>query len=166
MFGYMVLFVSAFPLAPFLGYVSNILQIHQFGEAMLHRKQRNLPVGVQDIGSFQRCFEAVAALCVATNSGLIFFTMRKNYFPGGDVDLAVLVWLFFGTQALVFGLVALVSSAVDDVPEFVATQLARQEFVRGELFDDDLFSGKAAAAAEAAAGNSGAPPQPRPSHRV
>ena len=53
LFGYMVLFVVALPLAPFFGYFGNILQINQYGSLMLFHKQRCMPFGAQDIGSFQ-----------------------------------------------------------------------------------------------------------------
>ena len=139
MFGYMCLFVCAFPLAPFLGYVSNILQIQQFGSALLYRKQRNTPFGAQDIGSFQSCFEAVSLLAIMTNTGLVFFTNQKRYF-GNDVDQKLIIWLFFGTMALIFAFVNISKQVISDVPEKVDIQLRRQDFIKAELFDDDLFA--------------------------
>ena len=138
MFGYMSLFVCAFPVAPFLGYISNILQIQQFGYSMLFRKQRNIPVGTQDIGSFQNCFETVSLLAIVTNTGLVFFTNQKKYF-GDDFDQKLILWLFFGTMALIFAVVNVVKQVVSEVPEMVEIQLRRQEFIKGELFDDDLI---------------------------
>ena len=137
MFGYMVLFVVAFPVAPLLGYISNILQIHQFGRSLLFRKQRNIPVGAQDIGMFQGCFEIVSSLAVVSNSALVFFTMRTQLFP--DLEFSILVWLFFGTQTIIWGIMRLVEVSVADMPHSVMIQLKRQEFIRAECFDDDLF---------------------------
>lgn len=139
MFGYMCLFVCAFPVAPFLGYVSNILQIQQFGSSLLFRKQRNIPFGAQDIGSFQSCFETVSLLAIMTNTGLVFFTNQKKYF-GDDVDQKLIVWLFFGTMALIYAFVNVAKQVIADVPEMVEIQLRRQEFIKAELFDDDLFT--------------------------
>ncbi len=68
MFGYMVLFVVALPLAPFFGYFGNLLQINQYGQLMLFHKQRCMPFGAQDIGSFQNCFEYVAMIATFTNA--------------------------------------------------------------------------------------------------
>ena len=124
-------------MAPFLGYVSNILQVHQFGNALLFRKQRNMPVGAQDIGSFQGCFEIVASLAVVTNCALIFFTMHEALFP--NVELFYLVWIFFGTQALIWGIMGIVKYSISDVPKEVEMQLLRQDFIRREAFHDDLF---------------------------
>jgi len=133
MFGYMVLFVCAFPVAPFLGYFSNILQIHQFGYTLLFRKQRNFPVGAQDIGSFQDCFQKVAFLSIPSNMGLIFFTMREFYFPP-DFPTEYVVWLFFGTQALLLTLVNAIGGAMLSIPESVDLQLRRREFIEAEIF--------------------------------
>mmetsp|Transcript_57017 Transcript_57017/g.114351 ORF Transcript_57017/g.114351 Transcript_57017/m.114351 type:complete len:874 (+) Transcript_57017:119-2740(+) len=138
MFGYMVLFVTALPAAPLLGYASNVIQVHEFGCAMLYRKQRNVPVGVQDIGAFQGCFETIAKLAIFTNAGLVFFTMRDVYFAGSS-DVFVL-WCLFGTLFLIVYLLSVVESVVGDVPECVRVQLERQSFLVEELFDHDELS--------------------------
>lgn len=52
-----VLFVTAFPAGPLVGYLSNIWQVNIFGSSMLYRNRRNHPKTKQDIGSFQDCFE-------------------------------------------------------------------------------------------------------------
>ena len=80
LFGYMLLFVVALPLAPLLGFLSNSLQIQMYGRALLFHKQRNFPRGAQDIGTFQGCFQIVAVLAGVSNSGLIFFPLRESFF--------------------------------------------------------------------------------------
>jgi hypothetical protein len=42
-------------------------------------------------------------------------------------------------MALIFAVVNVVKQVVSDVPEMVEIQLRRQEFIKGELFDDDLI---------------------------
>jgi hypothetical protein len=71
-------FLSVFPVGPFIGYVSNIQQIHQFGSSVLWRKRRLVPEGAQDIGSFQNCFETMATMAMVSNSALVFFAMRDK----------------------------------------------------------------------------------------
>ena len=39
----------------------------------------------------------------------------------------------------VFAMVNVVKQVVSEVPEMVEIQLRRQEFIKGELFDDDLI---------------------------
>jgi len=134
MFGYMVMYVTVFPVGPFIGFVSNIQQIHLFGSSVLFRKRRPMPTGAQDIGSFQGCFESMAFLAMVTNSGLVFFSMRKKLFPS-NLPEHYLVWFFFGTIALMRLVVVAVMSAVDDVPRNVMYQLKRQAFLKARLID-------------------------------
>lgn len=51
-YGYVTLFVAAFPLAPLLAYISNIVEIRTDGWKLLHAFRRALPLGAQDIGSW------------------------------------------------------------------------------------------------------------------
>lgn len=51
-YGYVTLFVAAFPLAPFLAYVSNVVEIRTDGWKLLYAFKRVLPSGAQDIGSW------------------------------------------------------------------------------------------------------------------
>jgi hypothetical protein len=140
MFGYMCLFACAFPVAPFLGYVSNILQIQQFGSSLLFRKQRNIPVSAQHIGSFQVCFEIVATLAILTNTGLIFFTDRKNYF-GDDISQKLINRLFLGAIATIYVLVSIIKQWIPAIPERVKIQLRRQEFIKSRLFNEGISKG-------------------------
>lgn len=144
MFGYMVLFVAAFPMAPFLGYASNIFQIHQFGHMLLFRKQRNLPFGAQDIGTFQMCFEAQAAVAVVTNSGLVFYTMGTTYFPD-NYPQSLIVWIFFGTQLAIFKLMEVIRVVIPNVSEKVELQLKRQDHFKSKIFElrSDVFDSNA-----------------------
>jgi len=132
MFGYMVLFVSSFPMAPFMGYVSNILQIHEYGNNLLWRKQRNQPLGAQSIGTFQLCFEFIAAAAVVTNAALIFFTMRDSLFP--DYASDSISWLFFLTVYLLFKLMEIVRTIIPDVPDTVRIQRLRQTYFEETVF--------------------------------
>lgn len=132
MFGYMVLFVSSFPMAPFMGYVSNILQIHEYGNNLLWRKQRNQPLGAQSIGTFQLCFEFIAGAAVVTNAALIFYTMRDSLFP--DYASDSISWLFFLTVYLLFKLMDTVRMIIPDVPYTVRIQRLRQTHFEETVF--------------------------------
>ena len=134
MFGYMVLFVTALPMAPLLGYFSNIVQILMFGEALLFHSQRNIPASAQDIGTFQLCFETVAAIAVFTNSGLVFFTMSKSLLPQ-TVSPVIRVWLFFSIQIAIFRLMDIVKWIVPDVPFEVTLQRKREKYLISKVLD-------------------------------
>jgi len=63
--------------------------------------------------------------------------MHEALFP--NVELFYLVWIFFGTQALIWGIMGIVKYSISDVPKEVEMQLLRQDFIRREAFHDDLF---------------------------
>jgi len=133
LFGFVVLFVPAFPMAPLLGALSIVIEVREFGYTLLFRMQRNNPRGVQDIGSFEGCFKMVAYSAVASNSALIFFSMHHDFaasLPGGNTGV---VCFFFGCQALIFLFVRLALASFSDVTAPVSTQLERLEFVRENL---------------------------------
>jgi len=134
MFGYMVLFVTAFPMGPLIGYFSNVYQINQFGYSLLYRKQRNPPKLAQDIGSFQGCFENISKAAVVTNAALIAFTMGENYF-GDQVGTGLVVWFFFLLIGCIVFVMDLIALLVPDVPEEVDIQLKRQEHFVSKIAD-------------------------------
>jgi hypothetical protein len=56
-YGYVTLFVSAFPLAPFLSLFSNIVEIRTDGWKLLHAYRRAQPLGAEDIGTWFAIFQ-------------------------------------------------------------------------------------------------------------
>jgi hypothetical protein len=75
-----------------------------------------------------------AIIAVITNAGIMCFTMELIPFTAwGEV------WLFIGFQYVIFVAMAVFSYIVDDVPEDVAIQLQRQEYLRerAEMSDEE-----------------------------
>lgn len=124
-FGYVTLFVAAFPVAPMFAYLNNIVEIRSDGFVLLHHTRRPVPSGVQDIGTWMTIFQTTALISVVTNAGLICFTMQLVNFSDQGV-----VWVFIGFQYFVILLMGLFAYLVDDVPEEVTIQLARQEHLK------------------------------------
>lgn len=56
-YGYVTLFVSAFPLAPLLSLLSNVVEIRTDGWKLLHAYRRALPLGAEDIGTWFAIFQ-------------------------------------------------------------------------------------------------------------
>jgi len=131
LFGYMVLFVAAFPMAPLVGFVSNIFQLHQYGNKLLYHTQRNMPHGVHDIGTFQLCFEFQATAAVITNSALVYFTMSAVHFP--DDNYVLVVWAFFGTVLVILKGFEIVKIIIPNRFAKVKLQLQRQEFFQKKI---------------------------------
>ena len=59
-YGYVTLFVSAFPLAPFLALFSNIVEIRTDGWKLLHAYRRANPLGAEDIGTWFAIFQVIS----------------------------------------------------------------------------------------------------------
>ena len=75
-FGYMVLFVVAFPAAPFLAFVSNFFQLRMDAYKFLNTYQRIIPGGAQDIGTWQLVFTLITGAAIMTNAALCVFVMN------------------------------------------------------------------------------------------
>ena len=80
--GFVVLFVVAFPLAPLLAFFSQYLEYRVDGYKMLFFYRRVFPRGAEDIGMWETVLKFTSYVAVASNSGLIFFTL-----PLGTVGL-------------------------------------------------------------------------------
>lgn len=70
-FGYITLFVVAFPLAPLLALASNYVESRSDAFKLLTQMQRPVPRGAEDIGSWQLVFTIITCISVVTNSALV-----------------------------------------------------------------------------------------------
>ena len=133
-FGYMILFIVAFPITPLLSYASNYVQLRVDAWKLVNMYQRVRPGGAQDIGTWQTVFAIMSGAAVVTNGALLVFTMdRFDALPGDAMyDKA---WLFIVFQYVMFGLMFLLALLVDDVPEGVATQVERMHYLSEKLID-------------------------------
>lgn len=70
-FGYITLFVVAFPLAPLLALVNNYVEARSDAFKLLTQLQRPVPRGTEDIGCWQTVFTVITCIAVLTNSALV-----------------------------------------------------------------------------------------------
>mmetsp|Transcript_6784 Transcript_6784/g.10767 ORF Transcript_6784/g.10767 Transcript_6784/m.10767 type:complete len:757 (-) Transcript_6784:247-2517(-) len=132
-FGYVTLFVVAFPLAPLLAWLANYIEIGSDGQKLLYEHQRAMPTGNQDIGTWQAIFGMLSSIAVVTNAALVAFT--TGMLAGRGWSTTEELWAFVLAQYAVFGMMALFSYVVEDVPEPVTTQIARSEFIISKVID-------------------------------
>merc|ERR1711998_370412 len=92
-FGYVVLFVTAFPIAPFLAFLNEYAQIRTDGWKLCRVYKRCQPVGAQDIGIWQSIFTMTAYASVVCNAAIVVFVM-------GDLSVPnyVKVWFSFSSN--------------------------------------------------------------------
>ncbi len=72
-FGYLVLFAPAFPLAPFLAFVNNVVEIRTSGFKMCFAYQRPKWRARSGIGSWLAVMNVLGFLAVITNASMITF---------------------------------------------------------------------------------------------
>lgn len=92
-FGFVTLFVTAFPLAPVFALVSNIFEIRLRAKKLLLSVRRPVGQRVKDIGVPYTLMQVVSKLSVVTNAGIIAFTSefvprmfyRMHYSPNENL---------------------------------------------------------------------------------
>ncbi|CAM9478818.1 unnamed protein product [Ascophyllum nodosum] len=131
-FGYVTLFVVSFSIAPLLACISNYIEIRTDAVKIMHEYRRPFPRGTQDIGTWQIVWTIVAAIAVATNAGLVFFTAGELDWSGENIVWGFLIW-----QYAILIPMGLFSLFVPDVPSDVTIQLARQRFITSKVIDQD-----------------------------
>ena len=72
-FGFVTIFVSAFPLAPFFAFINNILEVRLDAHKMISAFRRPVAVRVKNIGIWYRILEGIGKLSVMTNALVIAF---------------------------------------------------------------------------------------------
>jgi hypothetical protein len=120
-FGYTVLFVAAFPLAPTIAFVSGFIQIRIDGWKLCQAFRRPQPKTAEDIGVWQGMIEVLGVIGVIYNFGLIFLT--GHYLENTTHEYRWI--LFIIVEHVAFFLKYVLSIVIDDVPAEVQMQLDR-----------------------------------------
>lgn len=75
-YGFVTIFVAAFPLAPFFAWVNNVIEIRLDAHKFIQVFRRPLAERAQDIGAWFHLLKFVTNLCVVTNALLISVTSQ------------------------------------------------------------------------------------------
>ncbi|XP_017775817.1 PREDICTED: anoctamin-1-like [Nicrophorus vespilloides] len=73
-YGFVTIFVAAFPLAPFFALLNNILEMRLDAQKLLTFYRRPVTQRVRDIGVWYRILDSIGKLSVVTNGFIIAFT--------------------------------------------------------------------------------------------
>ncbi|XP_004346228.1 hypothetical protein CAOG_05555 [Capsaspora owczarzaki ATCC 30864] len=73
-YGFITLFIAAFPLAPLLGFLNNIVEIRLDAVKLVVTTRRPPPIPAEDIGTWQAILTVVGGISVITNGFVIAFT--------------------------------------------------------------------------------------------
>jgi hypothetical protein len=127
-YGYTVLFVAAFPLAPTIAFVSSFIQIRIDGWKLCQAFRRPQPKTAEDIGVWEDVLQILSSLAVIYNLGLVFLTggYLQNYSWYAR-------WvIFIGAEHVAFMVKYGISSLIAEVPEDVDMQLERYGFLEAK----------------------------------
>jgi len=161
-YGYVTMFAAAFPLAPFLAFLNNIVEIRTDAYKILKSTQRPEYQGAQDIGTWYKIMNILGFVAVLTNCLIISITsssLQDRYFSqlgvySSDPKLQLLNMKGAATLATVISAIILehviilvkftVSEIIPDEPEWVRIALARQTYLKDQAFEgaEDKEDGK------------------------
>lgn len=92
-FGFITLFVVAFPLAPLFALANNVLEMRLDATKFLRHYRRPVPRRARDIGVWKQILDALARISVTTNVSLVhrLFIIGSNLVLYGTLDLALFI---------------------------------------------------------------------------
>jgi len=133
-FGYVTLFVMAFPLTPLLAIVNNIFEMKVDAVNLVKSSQRPDPNGSYGLGTWNDVLALFSVLSVGTNVALI--TLRSTVvtvvLSGADSSSAG--WIFFSLLAITLAIIVAIEKwVIPDVPEAVTKAVERQRLVESVL---------------------------------
>jgi len=138
-FGYVTLFVAAFPIAPLLAFINNIIEVKVDSYKVALLSRRPALEEAADIGTWGKIFEILGFVAVLSNAGVILYSSNII-----DVEDDVRVWLFLIFIVVVYTMKIVIDFLIPDVPQAVTIQLQRQAFLIEKIFelkpDDDSLS--------------------------
>merc|ERR1711916_76261 len=136
-FGYITLFASAFPLAPILALINNIVEIRTDAYRLLTSTQRAESNGAEDIGVWYGILQFLGIISVITNCLLIGFssTVILDVVEVDDNKYRTYLNVFIVVVALEHFLILtkyLISFFTPDVPGKVRKEIAKQQIMMEE----------------------------------
>ena len=129
-FGYVTLFVVAFPLTPFLAWGSNVVEQHIDAYKLCFDHKRPNPKQAESIGMWQYFLSLISRISVITNIAIVFFT--TDLF---DDHSTVFRWLMFVvTEHVLLFAKGVVEDAVPDTPVQIDELGFRHEHLVKKVF--------------------------------
>ncbi|KAG0281736.1 Anoctamin-7 [Linnemannia exigua] len=153
-FGFCVLFVPAFPIAPIFALLNNILEIRVDAYKLLTQHKRPIAQAAQDIGSWGSILMLLTHISVFSNACLLAFRsdwLYKNVFsqvpwvrehpvPSDQTNfslIAVQLLFIFIFEHLVFLIKIAIANLVRDTPQTVKLAIQRESYYTRLALDDE-----------------------------
>ena len=130
--------MSALPCSSFFAFISNIFEVKGDAWKLMNLYQRPVPVIAQDIGAFQQIFTVIAGCSVISNAALMKFTLTVL----NDFDQFTQWWIFVGFQWVMFTVMVVLASSIEEESQDTRIQRQRGEYLGSKLIehmaDDDV----------------------------
>jgi hypothetical protein len=127
-FGYVTLFVVAFPIAPLLALVNNVLETRIDSTKLCKLTRRPEPRGAFNIGTWFDILQIVSYIAVVTNALIVCFetNLMDSWTNGNNATEA---YVFILSEHAILLLKFAIAYLVPDVPRDLQVHLARQEHI-------------------------------------
>lgn len=137
--GFILLFTSAFPLAPLLLLLGNILEHSLDGRKLLRQTQRPRYFGCKDIGWYVNALKLLVVSSVISNTGIVFFTspIIDQLLPEPTVLRKLVVAGLF--EHVILLLLLYFNSIISDIDNNVAEAMARNAEITRVLAEYDQY---------------------------
>ncbi|KAF4042704.1 Calcium-activated chloride channel [Phytophthora infestans] len=125
-FGYVSFFSLAFPLAPLLALLNNVLELRTDAFKICHTRQRPLARKASGIGVWLHVLQIMSVLAVLTNCFHLAYStsLLERAFP--SVTATQKVWIVFGIEHLLLVIKVWLACVVPFVPRDVSESLRRE----------------------------------------
>ncbi|KAL4105623.1 hypothetical protein PRIC1_003683 [Phytophthora ramorum] len=125
-FGYVSFFSLAFPLAPLLALLNNLLELRTDAFKLCHTRQRPLAHKASGIGVWLHVLQIMSVLAVLTNCFHLAYStsLLERAFP--SVTGTQKVWIVFGIEHSLLLVKVWLACVVPSVPRDVAERLRRE----------------------------------------
>mmetsp|Transcript_47156 Transcript_47156/g.75551 ORF Transcript_47156/g.75551 Transcript_47156/m.75551 type:complete len:954 (+) Transcript_47156:88-2949(+) len=131
-FGYVTLFVMAFPLTPLLAVVNNVIEMKVDAINLVKSLQRPHPNGSYGLGSWNSIIAVLSIIAVGTNVALITWRTKLVTEVLGANEAAR--WIFFSVLSIVLGIIVFIEKwIIPDVPIEVEQAVERQRLIESVL---------------------------------
>ncbi|XP_016840084.1 anoctamin-8 isoform X4 [Nasonia vitripennis] len=129
--GYVCLFSSAFPLAAFAALLGNLLELRGDAFKLCFVLQRPFGRRVSNIGTWQNAMEAMGLVAILVNCALIGLSGQvQRMFP--EMSATQTILLIVALEHIMLAIRFVIICAIPDIPSWVATEMAKVEFLRRE----------------------------------
>ncbi|KAF0716863.1 Aste57867_2628 [Aphanomyces stellatus] len=134
-YGFVTLFVVAFPLTPAMALFNNLFEVHLDSFKLCSAYRRPFPHRASDIGSWNFFLNLMNMFAVVTNIGILLFTYDPDGTLSSDATSTSTKWvLFILAEQVCIGMRFFVAFAVPDEPVELGQLKARFKAIEATVF--------------------------------